>query len=544
MSINIDGKLFKAMIISGANELTNNKELLNALNVFPVPDGDTGTNMSLTVLAGAKAVNEVEEVKIGTVMKALSSGTLRGARGNSGVITSQLFRGFAISLKDNTVVTVSDLALALDAARDMAYKAVMKPREGTILTLARMVAEKALEIQFDYDDVTSFMEAICEYSDTVVTMTTDMLDVLKQANVVDSGAKGFSLILWGMLKALQGNPVELLSEDKIEKFEISADITPNEECEFGYCTEFFVVLEKATQQMENELRLGLSEIGNSIVVVADTDTIKVHVHTEAPWKALRMAMKYGELDGIKIDNMTLEARERQHLNEKQKQQQVMPKKDIAVVTVSSGEGFVGIFEGLGADYVIEGGQSMNPSTEDILKAIDKVNADNIIILPNNSNIILASEQAAKIEENKKVFVVPTKTVPQGVQALINFIPSENVEDVINAMKNSLGDVKSGQVTYAVRNTEFDGLNINEGDYLFIDDDTIKHTSQDIVQGTVDLVKIMANDDTDAIVTIYRGSDVEHEVAEEVVEKLEDLGYEVDIYDGGQPIYYFIISVEE
>ncbi len=543
MNINIDGKLFKAMIISGANELTNNKELLNALNVFPVPDGDTGTNMSLTVLAGAKAVNEVEVVKIGTVMKALSSGTLRGARGNSGVITSQLFRGFAISLKDNEVVSVSDLALALDSARDMAYKAVMKPREGTILTLARMVAEKALEIQFDYDDVTSFLEAICEYADEVVAMTTDMLDVLKQANVVDSGAKGFSLILRGMLKALQGNPVELLSEDKIEKFEMSADVTPNDECEFGYCTEFFIVLDKATQQMENELRLGLSEIGNSIVVVADTDTIKVHVHTETPWKALQMANKYGELDGIKIDNMTLEARERAHLNEQLKQK-VMPKKDIAVVTVSSGEGFVGIFEGLGADYVIEGGQSMNPSTEDILKAIENVNADNIIILPNNSNIILASEQAAKIEENKKVFVVPTKTIPQGVQALINFIPSEDVNNVIETMKNSLGDVKSGQVTYAVRNTEFDGLNINEGDYLFIDDETIKHTSQDIIQGTIDLIKVMSNEDTDAIITLYRGSDVEHEVAEEVVEKLEELGYEVDIYDGGQPIYYFIISVEE
>ncbi len=543
MSIKIDGKLFKAMIISGANELTNNKELLNALNVFPVPDGDTGTNMSLTVMAGAKAVSEVEEVKIGAVMKALSSGTLRGARGNSGVITSQLFRGFAISLKDNEVISVSDLALALDAAREMAYKAVMKPREGTILTLARMVAEKGLEIQFDYDDVVSFLEAICNYADEVVAMTTDMLDVLKQANVVDSGAKGFSLILWGMLKALQGNPVELLSEDQIQKFEISADITPNDECEFGYCTEFFIVLDKATQQMENELRLGLSEIGNSIVVVADTDTIKVHVHTETPWKALKMANKYGELDGIKIDNMTLEARERQHLNEKQKQQD-MPKKEIAVVAVSSGEGFVSIFENLGADYVIEGGQSMNPSTEDILKAIEKVNADNIIILPNNSNIILASEQAAQIEETKKVFVVPTKTIPQGVQALINFIPSEDVQGVISAMTNSLGDVKSGQVTYAVRNTEFDGLNINEGDYLFIDDETIKHTSKDIVQGTVDLVKIMSNDDTDAIVTIYRGSDVEHEVAEEVIEKLEELGFEVDIYDGGQPIYYFIISVEE
>ncbi len=537
---NIDGKLFKKMIISGANELTNNKELLNALNVFPVPDGDTGTNMSLTVMAGAKAINEVQDVKVPNVMKALSSGTLRGARGNSGVITSQLFRGFSIQLKENEVVTVQDFALALDAARDMAYKAVMKPREGTILTLARMVAEKALEIQFDYTDLVEFLEEICAYADEVVLMTTDMLEVLKQAKVVDSGAKGFSLILHGMLKALKGEPVELLTEEQLVRVEVNTNVTPNEECEFGYCTEFFVVLEHATQQMENELRLGLSEFGESIVVVADTDTIKVHVHTETPWKALKLAAKYGELDGIKIDNMTLEARERQELNEKQQ----MPKKDIAVVAVSSGEGFVGILEGLGCDYVIEGGQSMNPSTEDILTAIEKVNADNIIILPNNSNIILASEQAAKIEENKKVFVVPTKTIPQGVQALINFIPSEDVAGVVKTMTNSLGDIKSGQVTYAVRDTEFDGISINEGDYLFIDDETIKHTSKDIVQGTVDLVKDMSNNDEDAIITLYKGSDVTQEDADKVVEELEELGYEVDIYDGGQPIYYFIISVEE
>ncbi len=540
MSINnIDGKLFKKMIISGANELTNNKELLNALNVFPVPDGDTGTNMSLTVMAGAKAINEVQEVKVPNVMKALSSGTLRGARGNSGVITSQLFRGFAIQLKENETVTVQDFALALEAAREMAYKAVMKPREGTILTLARMVAEKALEIQFDYDDLVEFLEEICSYADEVVLMTTDMLEVLKQAKVVDSGAKGFSLILHGMLKALKGQPVELLTGDQLVKVEVNSSVTPNEECEFGYCTEFFVVLEHATQQMENELRLGLSEFGESIVVVADTDTIKVHVHTETPWKALKLAAKYGELDGIKIDNMTLEARERQELNEKH-----APKKDIAVVAVSSGEGFVSILEGLGCDYVIEGGQSMNPSTEDILKAIEKVNADSIIILPNNSNIILASEQAAKIEENKKVYVVPTKTIPQGVQALINFIPSENVTEVVDTMTKSLGDIKSGQVTYAVRDTEFDGLSINEGDFLFIDDETIKHTSKDIVQGTVDLIKDMSNNDEDAIITLYKGSDVSQEDADAVVKELEALGYEVDIYDGGQPIYYFIISVEE
>lgn len=543
MSIySIDGKLFKKMIISGANELTNNKELLNALNVFPVPDGDTGTNMSLTVTAGAKAVNEVEEVKIPNLMKALSSGTLRGARGNSGVITSQLFRGFGIQLKDVEVITVKDFALALDASREMAYKAVMKPREGTILTLARMVAEKALEIQFEHEDVVSFLEEICAYADEVVLMTTDMLEVLKQANVVDSGAKGFSLILSGMLKALKGDPVELLSADEVAKIEIDTNNIPNDECEFGYCTEFFVICDTATQQMENELRFGLSEFGSSIVVVADTDTIKVHVHTETPWKAIKMAQKYGELDGIKIDNMTLEAKERAEKNKELAKE--MAHKDIAVVAVSSGAGFVTILEGLGCDYVIEGGQSMNPSTEDILKAIEKVNADNIIILPNNSNIILASEQAAQIEENKKVFVVPTKTIPQGVQALINFIPDGDAEGVVETMTKSLGDIQSGQVTYAVRDTEFDGLNITQGDYLFIDDSTIKHTSRDIVQGTVDLVKVMSNDDTDAIVTMYKGLDVSQEDADKVVEQLEELGYEVDIYDGGQPIYYFIISVEE
>ncbi len=535
----IDGKLFKKMIISGANELTNNKELLNALNVFPVPDGDTGTNMSLTVMAGAKAVNECETVEVATLTKALSSGTLRGARGNSGVILSQLFRGFANQLKETDEITVQDFALALNSSREMAYKAVMKPREGTILTLARMTADKALEIQFEHTDLVSFLEAICEYSEEVVKMTTDMLDVLKQANVVDSGAKGFALILSGMLKALKGEPVQLLAEDEIEKVEIDTNIIPNDECEFGYCTEFFIVCEHATQQMENELRVGLSEIGDSLVVVADTDTIKIHVHTEKPGKALLMAQKYGELDGIKIENMTLQSLEVQ----KAKAKEEMPKKDIATVVVSSGEGFVEIFKGLGADYVIEGGQSMNPSTDDILNAIEKVNADNIIILPNNSNIILASEQAASIEENKKVFVVPSKSIPQGVQALINFIPSEDVEQVVETMKNSLGDVQTGQVTYAVRDTEFDGLTITEGDYLFIDDETIKHTSRDIVDGTVELIKTMT-DDTDAIITLYRGSDVDEETANNVVEKLEDLGYEIDLYEGGQPIYYFIISVEE
>lgn len=538
----IDGQLFKKMIISGANELTNNKELLNALNVFPVPDGDTGTNMSLTVSAGAKSVNAVEEVTVAKIVKALSSGALRGARGNSGVITSQLFRGLSIQLKENETINVRSFALALDAAREMAYKAVMKPREGTILTLARMVAEKAIEIQFDYEDVIEFLEVICAYAEEVVLMTTDMLEVLKQANVVDSGAKGFCFILQGMLKALKGNAVELLSADEIQKVEINTNVTPNEECEFGYCTEFFIAMDVATQQMENELRLALSEFGNSIVVVADTDTIKVHVHSETPWKAIKLAQKYGELDDIKIDNMTLEAEERKKRNAELNKE--MPKKEIAVIAVSSGEGFVEILMGLGCDYVIEGGQSMNPSTEDILNAIDKVNADNIIILPNNSNIILASEQAAQIEENKNIFVIPSKTIPQGVQALINFIPNGSIEEVVETMKLSMNDIKSGQVTYAVRDTEFDGIAITEGDYLFIDDETIKHTSKDIVQGTIDLVKEMADNDTDAIVTLYKGQDVSQDDVDKVTEELEELGYEIDIYDGGQPIYYFIVSVEE
>ncbi len=537
MSINnIDGKTLKKMILSGSNELTNNKDLLNALNVFPVPDGDTGTNMSLTVTAGAKAIRECETDEIATIVKALSSGTLRGARGNSGVILSQLFRGFSKQLKDSKTVTVHDFAMALDSSREMAYKAVMKPREGTILTLARMVAEKALEIQFDHTDIVSFLEEICEYADEVVLMTTDMLDVLKQANVVDSGAKGFYFILTGMLKALKGEPVELLAEEDIVKVEVN--VVPNEE--YGYCTEFFIVVDDATPKMENELRKGLSEFGDSLVVVADEDTIKIHVHTETPWKAIKMAQSYGELDGIKIENMTLQSQEVK--KSKEKEVEVMPKKDLAVVAVSSGEGFVEIFKGLGADYVIEGGQSMNPSTDDILTAIEKVNADKIVILPNNSNIILASEQAAKIENNKKVYVVPSKTIPQGIQALINFIPSENADEVVEAMVNSLGDVQTGQVTYAVRDTEFDGLEIHEGDYLFIDDETIKHTSKDIVQGTVDLVKSMA-ESTDDIIVIYKGKDVSDEEVEKVEAELTELGYEIDMYDGGQPVYYFIISVE-
>lgn len=535
---NISGVTLKKMILSGANELTNNKELLNALNVFPVPDGDTGTNMSLTVAAGAKAIKDCDSEDIPVIVKALSSGTLRGARGNSGVILSQLFRGFAKQLKNADTIGIQDFAMALDRSREMAYKAVMKPREGTILTLARMVSEKALEIQFEHTDMVEFLEELCGYADEVVFMTTDMLDVLKQANVVDSGAKGFYFILYGMLQALKGEPVVLLNEDEIEKVE--AVVVPNEECEFGYCTEFFVVVDEATEKMEMELRHGLSEIGDSLVVVADTDTIKIHIHTEKPWKAIKMAQSYGELDGIKIENMTLQSQEVKKA--KEKAVGAMPKKDLAVVSVSSGEGFINIFKDLGADYVIEGGQSMNPSTDDILKAIENVNADKIIILPNNSNIILASEQAAQIENNKKVYVVPTKTVPQGIQALINYIPSENTDEVIENMVNSLGDVKTGQVTYAVRDTEFDELTITEGDYLFIDDQTIKHTSKDIVQGTVDLIKGMIESDED-IITLYKGESATEEDAQKVEDELKALGYEIDVYSGGQPIYYFVISVE-
>ncbi len=544
---NINSEIFKNMIFSGANKLEKNKELLNALNVFPVPDGDTGTNMSLTFIAAAKELEKNLSDTVGECAKTVSNGALRGARGNSGVIVSQLFRGIATGLKDTKEASVKDFANAFRKSKETAYKAVMKPKEGTILTVASQLAEKATQLEETTDTVEDFFVKIVEEGHAVVKKTQEMMPVLKQAGVVDSGAYGYVLILEGMLEGLRSNSSVVLEQERDVPEGIAsgadfANINP-EDIEFGYCTEFFILLEKENPKVEPVLKEALSKIGDSIVVVADETIVKIHVHTNNPGQALEHALKFGELDHLKIENMRV-----QHSNLTggvyQKEEEIAPYKHTAIVAVSAGEGLTSILKNLGCDAIISGGQSMNPSAEDLCTAIEKVNADNIIILPNNSNIILAAEQVNDLMPNKNIYVVPTKTIPQGINCLISYVPSEDIKEVLDNLKGSIDNIESGSITHAVRDTVMDGLEIKEGDYLFLNGNKITNTSTDIVSGAVELVEHMM-EDTEAFVTLYYGEDMDEEVANNVAaaieEKFEEV--EVDVQYGGQPIYYFLISVE-
>ncbi len=539
----INSEKFKNMIIAGANELEKNKELLNALNVFPVPDGDTGTNMSLTVLAAAKELQKASETTVSEYAKIVSRGTLRGARGNSGVIVSQLFRGIASGLKGVSEAGVEDFVNAFIKSKESAYKAVMKPKEGTILTLASSMAEEAENLRGKVVSVEEFFEKLLVKGEEVLAQTQEMLPALKQAGVVDSGAKGYICILQGMLQGLKTNDtVELKTVDGVAEG-VGADfeqINPDD-IEFAYCTEFFVLLEKENNTIEPILKEKLSELGDSIVVVADETIVKVHVHTNNPGKALEEAIKFGNLDNLKIENMKVQ---HSNLTNAQEDSTNMEHKKVAIVSVSAGDGLTEIFKNLGCDSVIAGGQSMNPSADDICSAVEKINADNIIILPNNSNIILAAEQVGKILKDKNIFVIPTKTIPQGINCLINYLPTDEVEDIVESLKASISNIQSGSITHAVRNTTIDDMEINEGDYLFLNEKHIKHTDKDIVAGAVKLVEDMM-DDEEAFVTLYYGEDTTLEVAEEIAQKLEDKyeDVEVEVQKGGQPIYYFLISVE-
>ncbi len=537
----INSTVFKNMIIAGANELEKNKELLNALNVFPVPDGDTGTNMSLTVLAAAKELKNTHLTTVSEYAKVVSKGTLRGARGNSGVIVSQLFRGLASGLKEANEATVEDFVNAFVKSKESAYKAVMKPKEGTILTLAAAIAEEAEAVKDDVTTVEELFVKLLEKGEIVLAQTQEMLPALKQAGVVDSGAKGYLCILQGMLSGMRSeSEVELETVDNVAEG-VGADfeqINPDD-IEFAYCTEFFVVLEKENHTVEPVLQEKLSKLGDSIVVVADETIVKVHVHTNNPGKALEEAIKFGHLDNLKIENMKI-----QHSQLTEKAEPEMPHKEIAIVSVSAGSGLTEIFKNLGCDSVIAGGQSMNPSADDICNAIEKINADNIIILPNNSNIILAAEQVDKLIKDKNIFVVPTKTIPQGINCLINYLPTEDINTVVETLKSSIKNVQSGSITHAVRDTNIDGMEITEGDYLFLNEKKINHTSKDLVDGAISLVEAMMEDE-EAFVTLYYGEDTTKEVAEEIAEKLEEKyeDMEVEIQNGSQPIYYFLISVE-
>jgi len=547
----IDAQSLKSAFITGAKSLEAKKEWINELNVFPVPDGDTGTNMTMTIMSAAKTLAAEEGDDIASMCKAIAQGSLRGARGNSGVILSQLFRGAAKILKESPVVDVFEIALAFDKASETAYKAVMKPKEGTILTVARAMGEKALEIHDEYDDIIAFLEAVLAYGDETLKKTPEMLPVLKKAGVVDSGGQGLMVILHGILEGLKGNVIELGDVVLSTKSEGSANGAAREDIDtsdikFGYCTEFIVNLNKEfTDKDEDEFKEFLTSIGDSLVCVADDEVVKIHVHTNDPGLAIQRGLTFGELTNLKIDNMREEHRERvikgvDQILESQKQK----KKKMGVISVSAGSGLTSIFKEIGVDVVVEGGQTMNPSTEDILNAIEHLNAETIYILPNNKNIILAAEQAAKIVEDKKVVVIPTKTIPQGITAMISLSEERSAEENLENATEEISNVKSAQITYAVRNTTIDDVEIHENDVMALGDSGIIGVDKSI-DSAVD--KALANmiDDSSELVCLYYGEEVSEEDAtklcDELVGKYENVEFE--LHFGGQPVYYYFISVE-
>ena len=546
----IDAQSLKSAFITGAKSLEAKKEWINELNVFPVPDGDTGTNMTMTIMSAAKTLAAEEGDDIASMCKAIAQGSLRGARGNSGVILSQLFRGAAKILKESPVVDVFEIALAFDKASETAYKAVMKPKEGTILTVARAMGEKALEIHDEYDDIIAFLEAVLAYGDETLKKTPEMLPVLKKAGVVDSGGQGLMVILHGILEGLKGNEIELGDVVLSTKSEGSANGAAREDIDtsdikFGYCTEFIVNLNKEfTDKDEEEFKEFLTSIGDSLVCVADDEVVKIHVHTNDPGLAIQRGLTFGELTNLKIDNMREEHRERvikgvDQILESQKQ-----KKKMGVISVSAGSGLTSIFKEIGVDVVVEGGQTMNPSTEDILNAVEHLNAETIYILPNNKNIILAAEQAAKIVEDKKVVVIPTKTIPQGITAMISLSEDRSAEENFENATEEISNVKSAQITYAVRNTTIDDVEIHENDVMALGDSGIIGVDKSI-DSAVD--KALANmiDDSSELVCLYYGEEVSEEDAtklcDELVGKYENVEFE--LHFGGQPVYYYFISVE-
>lgn len=553
----INAAVFAKMFLAGAKNLEAKKEWINELNVFPVPDGDTGTNMSMTIMSAAKAVSELENPTMKELAKAISSGSLRGARGNSGVILSQLFRGFTKVIAEYDELDVVILTEAMQKAVETAYKAVMKPKEGTILTVAKGAANKALELCDDTDDIVFFVDEVIKEADHVLSKTPDMLPVLKQAGVVDSGGQGLVQVLKGGYDSLIGKEIDYSIEGSAASAGVMKITAETEaDIKFGYCTEFIIVLNQPlTEKQEHEYKNFLESIGDSIVVVADDEIVKTHVHTNDPGLAIQEALKHGSLSKIKIDNMREEHQEKlikdaEKLAKEQKEEETKeekteePRKEMGFISVSIGAGVNEIFNGLGVDYIIEGGQTMNPSTEDMLNAIDHVNADNIFILPNNKNIVLAANQAASLVEDKKIIVIPTKTIPQGITALINFIPDQSAEENAERMTEELENVKTGQVTYAVRDTVIDDKAIKQGDYMGIGDKSILAVGKDIKSTTEDMVAEMVDEES-AIICIYYGEEVTEEDANALGAALEEKypEVEVEVHFGGQPIYYYVISVE-
>lgn len=560
----INSKLLARMFLAGAKNLDSKKDWINELNVFPVPDGDTGTNMTMTIMSAAKEVSSLTEPTMAELAKAISSGSLRGARGNSGVILSQLFRGFCKVIKEYDEIDVTILCEACQKAVETAYKAVMKPKEGTILTVAKGAAEKALELSDETEDVVTFVEEVIKQAEYVLDQTPEMLPVLKQAGVVDSGGQGLVQVLKGAYDALIGKEIDYTIEGAptgAAPAKISAETEA--EIKFGYCTEFIIVLNAPmSDNEEHAYKAFLESIGDSIVVVADDEIVKTHVHTNDPGLALQKALTFGSLSKIKIDNMREEHQEKlikdsQKLAAQQKAEEEayeaaqadektnnMPAKEMGFVSVSIGEGMNEVFRGLGVDYLIEGGQTMNPSTEDMLNAIEHVNAKTVFILPNNKNIIMAANQAVDLVEDKQIIVIPTKTIPQGITALVNYIPDHSAEENKEQMMAEIENVKTGQVTYAVRDTEIDGKTIKQNDFMGIGDKSILSVGTDLRATTLEMVDAMVDEDS-AIVSIYFGSDSDEDSANELAAAIEEkyLDVEVEVNDGGQPIYYYVISVE-
>ena len=556
-TINVD--ILAKMFLAGAQNIEAKKDYINELNVFPVPDGDTGTNMSMTIMSAAKEVTALNKPAMKDLAKAISSGSLRGARGNSGVILSQLLRGFTKAIKEEKEIDVLALAAACQRARDTAYKAVMKPKEGTILTVASGIATKAAEMAEETDDLEVFIPAVIEHAQDVLNQTPEMLPVLKEAGVVDSGGQGLLEVIKGAYDAFLGKEIDY------SVIEPSTGVTVNKvnaedtaDIKFGYCTEFIILTEKEfTEDDEREFKKFLSSIGDSIVCVADDDVVKIHVHTNDPGLAIQKALTYGQLSKMKIDNMREEHQERlirdaeklaeQQANEEaahEEKKPAEPRKAMGFIAVSIGAGMNEIFKELGADYIIEGGQTMNPSTEDMLNAIDRVNADTVFILPNNKNIVLAANQAKSLVEEKEIIVIPTKTVPQGITAIINFMPDADAKTNEEAMLEEIKNVKTGQVTYAVRDTHIDDKEIHEGDIMGIGDSGILAVGKDLEETTKELIANLVDEDSE-LISIYYGEEVSEEDAEKFTEEITELypNVDVDIQFGGQPIYYYVLAVE-
>ena len=548
----INTELLQKMFLAGAANLEAKKEFINELNVFPVPDGDTGTNMTLTILSAAKEVKALENPDMVAIAKAISSGSLRGARGNSGVILSQLLRGFTKEIREHKEIDTITLAKACERATATAYKAVMKPKEGTILTVAKGASQKAAELAETTEDLDTFISEVINYAQEVLEKTPEMLPVLKEAGVVDSGGQGLLAVMRGAYDAFQGKEIDYSA---IEASAGTKMVKPSEQAEteikFGYCTEFIIMLEKEfTAKDETEFKAYLESIGDSIVCVADDDIVKIHVHTNDPGLAIQRALTYGQLSRMKIDNMREEHQERlikdaEKLAAQQAEaKKAEPRKEVGFIAVSIGEGMNEIFRELGADYIIEGGQTMNPSTEDMLNAIDQVNAEHIFILPNNKNIILAANQAQTLTEDKDIIVVPSKTVPQGITAIINYMPDADAQTNLEAMIEGIGNVKTGQVTYAVRDTHIDDKEIHEGDIMGIGDSGILAVGQSVEETTKEMLAQLVDEDTE-LISLYYGQDVQEESAENFAQEIEDLypDVDVDVHSGGQPIYYYVLSVE-